>query len=38
MDRQERTAEAFSPRHQQRLAAVKAVVDPSNRFGHGFAV
>jgi len=38
MDRQERTAEAFSPRHRQRLAAVRAVVDPSNRFRHGVAV
>ncbi len=35
-EKQQRTASAFSPAHLARLRAVKASLDPRNRFSHGF--
>ena len=37
-EKQERTASAFSPASAARIAAVKAQLDPSGRFSHGFAL
>jgi FAD/FMN-containing dehydrogenase len=37
-EKQERTPAAFSPRNLARLRAVKAALDPADRFRHGFGV
>lgn len=37
-ERQERTASSFTPEHHARLRAVKAALDPADRFCHGLGV
>ena len=37
-EKQERTATAYNPEHLLRVRAVKAAVDPDNRFSHGFGI
>ncbi len=38
VEKQDRTLTAFSTASQARIAAVKAQLDPANRFSHGFAL
>jgi hypothetical protein len=37
-EKQARTDQAFSPEHLRRVQAVKAALDPENRFAHGFGI
>jgi len=37
-EKQERTETAFSAEHLSRVQAVKAAVDPDDRFCHGFGI